>query len=104
MRTEPLRDVNIDPRNGAVSSEPPCRCRLGPSAHAALEHLERGRGLTPRERQVLHALLSGLEYKEIAQAHRVSVATVRRQVHTVYGKLGVDSAKMVWQRFIALLQ
>lgn len=47
--------------------------------------------LTPRERQVLGALLKGRHVTTIAQNHVVSEATVRTQIKSIHSKLGVTS-------------
>lgn len=47
--------------------------------------------LTPRERQVLDALLANSNYQEIADALHVSKDTVKTQLRAVYRKLGVNS-------------
>ena len=52
---------------------------------------ERFARLTPRERQVLAALVSGMTIRDIAVADFVSEATVRTQVKTILGKLEVGS-------------
>lgn len=48
-------------------------------------------GLTPREREVLDLLARGLTYKEIAARLGVSMDTVRRHCHNIYGKMHVAS-------------
>ena len=47
--------------------------------------------LTPRERQVLGALIEGRTVRAIAQDSVVSEATVRTQVKSILGKLEVSS-------------
>jgi len=47
--------------------------------------------LTPRERQVLHLLLSGASNQEIASQLVISLATVKKHVSNLLGKLGVAS-------------
>ncbi|GGI04841.1 response regulator transcription factor [Egicoccus halophilus] len=47
--------------------------------------------LTPREREVLAALMDGVAVEQIATTSFVSVATVRSQVRAVLQKLGVNS-------------
>ena len=54
----------------------------------ALSPFER---LTLRERCVLGALVDGLSAEEIAEAHFVSLTTVRSQIRAVLQKLGVRS-------------
>ena len=48
-------------------------------------------GLTPREGEVLELLAKGLTYKEIATRLSISVDTVRRHCHNIYGKMHVFS-------------
>jgi DNA-binding NarL/FixJ family response regulator len=62
--------------NGAV---------LTPERFAGFERL------TPRERQVLVALMSGSTAQEISKASYVSVPTVRSQIRSILSKLGVSS-------------
>ena len=47
--------------------------------------------LTPREREVLHALAAGLSDREIAHQLLVSTETVRTHMVNLLRKLGVDS-------------
>jgi DNA-binding NarL/FixJ family response regulator len=47
--------------------------------------------LTPRERQVLGALIEGHNVRDIARSSVVSEATVRTQVKSILGKLEVSS-------------
>jgi DNA-binding NarL/FixJ family response regulator len=47
--------------------------------------------LTPREDDVLQLLSKGYRNKEIAEQLFISVETVRRHVHVIYGKLHVRS-------------
>lgn len=62
--------------------------------------------LSPRERDVLQALVDGLSYKQIADRLDISTQTVRGYVRTLYRKLGVHSAteavgkalRMGWMR------
>jgi two-component system nitrate/nitrite response regulator NarL len=63
-------------------------------------HEERGRvvdsrarleSLTIREREILDHLINGEQVREIAQDSYVSEATVRTQVKSILGKLGVSS-------------
>ncbi len=45
--------------------------------------------LTKRELEVLHLLAAGLTNREIARELVITVGTVKRHLHTIYGKLGV---------------
>jgi len=47
--------------------------------------------LTPREIEVLKAMVEGLDYKEIAEKLIVSPNTVRNQISSIYQKLHVTS-------------
>lgn len=47
--------------------------------------------LTPREHEILTELCRGLHYKEIADQLGISTSTVRAHLHTIYGKLHVQS-------------
>lgn len=53
--------------------------------------------LTPRERDVLRLLQSGLSNKEIARALDLQVSTVKNHVHNVLGKYGVHDREEVLQ-------
>ena len=48
-------------------------------------------GLTPREQEVLELLAKGLTYKEIAARLGISIDTIRRHCHNIYGKMHVAS-------------
>ena len=48
-------------------------------------------GLTAAEYRVARLAADGLRYKDIARQLDLSPATVRNQLHTVYGKLGVSN-------------
>lgn len=47
--------------------------------------------LSTRESEILSQLSKGLQYKEIAQQLDISPSTVRAHLHTIYGKLHVQS-------------
>lgn len=47
--------------------------------------------LSPREQEVLHALVEGLSYKMIAHRLRISFETVRTHMKRIYEKLQVHS-------------
>jgi DNA-binding CsgD family transcriptional regulator len=67
-------------RPEAVAAPAP-RPAPGDSAH----------GLTPREREILAWMASGLQNKEIAQKLDLSLATVRNHIHNTLEKLEVHS-------------
>ncbi len=61
--------------------------------------------LTPREKEVLKALVEGLDYKQIAQKYFISLDTVRNHLRHIYEKLHVHSkseavAKALKQRLV----
>ena len=62
----------------------------------------RTHGLTPTEEAVLRALCEGLEVQDIAEAHGVSVCTVRTQVRSLRDKTGINSMRLLVQRVAAL--
>lgn len=47
--------------------------------------------LSKREEEVLHHLSQGCLYKEIADRLNISIDTVRKHLHSIYGKLQVHS-------------
>lgn len=47
--------------------------------------------LTDREREILHQLTQGFQYKQIADSLSISIGTVRTHVNRVYEKLHVHS-------------
>jgi DNA-binding CsgD family transcriptional regulator len=57
--------------------------------------------LSPREREVVHLLASGLRNKEIAARLRISERTVKFHLGRVFGKLGVDSRTELLVRVMA---
>jgi DNA-binding NarL/FixJ family response regulator len=48
-------------------------------------------GLTARETELLKSLVDGLDYKQIAERHFISVDTVRNHIRHIYEKLHVHS-------------
>jgi DNA-binding NarL/FixJ family response regulator len=47
--------------------------------------------LTPREQEILEALVDGLSYKMIAARHFISTDTVKNHIQGIYRKLQVNS-------------
>ena len=56
--------------------------------------------LTPREHEILALLARGLHYKEIADQLGISTSTVRAHLHTIYGKLHVQSRTEAVVKFL----
>ena len=66
---------------------------------------EQRMGLTAREHELLKSLSDGLDYKQIAERHFISVDTVRNHIRHIYEKLHVHSkseavAKAFRQRLV----
>jgi LuxR family maltose regulon positive regulatory protein len=59
-----------------------------PSLHRSLTLVE---PLSDRELEVLRLVADGLSNQEVADALILAVGTVKAHVHTIYGKLGVQS-------------
>lgn len=57
-------------------------------------------GLTTREREVLECLARGLTYKEIGARLGISLDTVRRHCHHIYGKMHVASRTEAVVRYL----
>jgi DNA-binding NarL/FixJ family response regulator len=55
--------------------------------------------LAPTEREVIHAVLSGLSNAEIAALRGRSVSTINKQIESAYRKLGVGSRGELGARF-----
>jgi DNA-binding NarL/FixJ family response regulator len=53
--------------------------------------LEAFEQLSPREQDVLIALMRGATAREICERDCVSLPTVRSQIHSIFSKLGVSS-------------
>lgn len=47
--------------------------------------------LTPREKEILNALVEGMSYKKIADTFFLSISTVRTHINNIYQKLHVNS-------------
>src|SRR5262249_10713141 len=48
-------------------------------------------GLTPKEYEILRSLADGLDYKQIAERHFISIDTVRAHIRHIYEKLNVHT-------------
>lgn len=59
-------------------------------------------GMTPRQRQILGALVEGLSNKEIARRFDLEMATVKSHVHAVMQKLGVKNRTQAALRAVEL--
>jgi DNA-binding NarL/FixJ family response regulator len=65
-------------------------CELSIVIHDHADDTEAVSGrLTPRQQQILHALLSGSTNREIASQLGLREQTVRNQLSVIYAKLGV---------------
>ncbi|MFO0551747.1 MAG: helix-turn-helix transcriptional regulator [Polyangiaceae bacterium] len=49
--------------------------------------------LTATERAIAEMLHSGATYKKMAEVRGTSIATIRKQVHALYTKLGISSRR-----------
>ena len=69
----------------------PLASGLAPAAEGAWREdaFEQPDTLTPREREVLKLMTSGISNREIAQALRLGEGTVRNHVSNIFSKLGV---------------
>lgn len=63
------------------------------AAHKSVDNEDDGlsAGLTPREQEILEALVDGLSYKMIAAKHFISTDTVKNHIQGIYRKLHVNS-------------
>jgi len=57
------------------------------------------RGLSRREKEILHLLANGMIYKEIARHLGISLETVRKHAYNVYEKLHVDNRVQAINKF-----
>jgi len=56
--------------------------------------------LTPREQEILGLLAKGLPYKQIADRLGIGFSTVQTHLHTIYGKLHVESRTEAVVKFL----
>ena len=82
---------------GAVEVTRPLR--VAESSTSYTRELDEEMRLTPREREILDALLRGSRPPEIARSLFISIHTVRRHAQAVFRKLGVHSQIELMHRF-----
>lgn len=58
--------------------------------------------LTPREREVMECLSRRMMDREIADALRVSINTVKHHLRNIYSKFGVGSRRQAVDRYRAI--
>jgi DNA-binding NarL/FixJ family response regulator len=78
-----------DARQGRLDSE--AVTAVVEAAGQRPPRIERPRGLTDREAQVLRLLARGLQTKQIARALAISVKTADHHIQNVYRKIGVST-------------
>lgn len=59
--------------------------------------------LTPAERDVAVLVLRGLPNSAIAEARETSVSTVKGQLHSIFGKYGVETRNQFMNHFMELI-
>ena len=97
FKTEPLPDIveAILRVAQGESIRPAQRDELAAELHRLLAEANKRKApfvdLSPREKQVLAGLMDGYGPSALAERHYVSVATIRAQIRSVLGKLGVRS-------------
>jgi len=62
--------------------------RVCPEAAQSLAERAAGPGLTSREREVLHEMISGKSNKEVGETLGIAESTVKAHVNSILGKLG----------------
>jgi DNA-binding CsgD family transcriptional regulator len=65
--------------------------RVNEGFRLRLEDLQKERGLTLREMQVIEQVMEGLQNKEIADQLHVAEITVKKHLTRIFGKCGVQS-------------
>lgn len=89
--SDELIDAIHDCMNGGAPMSSAIARKVVQSFHAKLSKPDPMAELTSREEEVLQLLSKGYRNKEIAELLCISVETVRRHVHIIYGKLHVRS-------------
>jgi len=56
--------------------------------------------LSPREQEIVQAILDGLSYKMIAEKHSISLDTVRTHISRIYRKLHINSKGELIAKFL----
>jgi DNA-binding NarL/FixJ family response regulator len=82
---------------GTIEVSKPLRIAEPSSSYSREIHDEMP--LTPREREIYQALLSGVRPPEIARSLFISIHTVRRHAQAVFRKLGVHSQIELMHRY-----
>lgn len=59
-------------------------------------------GLTPAETRVLQGLCDGLQPREVAEQHRVGLATVRTQIGSIRSKTGAENIRALVRQVAVL--
>jgi two-component system, NarL family, nitrate/nitrite response regulator NarL len=88
---EHLSATILDLARGHTVMRPARRDELIEQARSRQQLADRFESLSPRERDVLHALCDGFSAEAIAARQFVSVGTVRSHIQAVLRKLGVSS-------------
>lgn len=86
-----LLEAMHDCLNGGAPMSSAIARKVVQSFHAPIQKPDPMAELTTREEEVLQFLAKGYRNKEIAEQLFISVETVRRHVHVIYGKLHVRS-------------
>lgn len=112
LKDEPIEKikeaiVDLLNNNGAPMSPSIARRALNLLMNATLEpnavdakEQKNDFSLTDREKEVLHLLVEGLEYKEIGLKMKVSPNTVRNHISNIYKKLHVTSKTQAIRVFL----
>ena len=97
---EQIRDAIIELRNGGAPMSPYIARRVIQSFQKPAVAPQGV--LSDREREVVHLLAQGLQYKEIADGLHISYETVKKHLRNVYGKLHVQNKVEAINKFRSL--